>query len=151
MYPFLVIIHPPARCGHFSGLAYRPNFWGHHKRHAANPAIQTCGAADDEKFHALAEAEISRLTTPESLFALAVVFYDGYREFFENPFDRHMFAAQEMVVVHLARLGTREAYRYFNILKSLYGCDAGESLKYKDLERRYFKQFSAAPGGAKAK
>ena len=51
--------------------------------------------------------------TPESLFALAVLLHDGYCEFFESPFDRHLFAAQEMAVIHLARLGTESAYGYF--------------------------------------
>ena len=121
------------------------------EKHAANPDIQTRNAADDEKFAELAKAEISKLTTPESLFALAVLLYDGYPEFFGTPFDRHMFAAREMVVSHLARLGTEQAYGYFKILKSLHGCDGAGSLQFKTLEFRHFKEFSDDPEIIKAK
>lgn len=121
------------------------------ERLAANPAIQTTAAADDEKFHKLAEAEISKLTTPESLFALAVLLYDGYREFFGTPFDRHMFAAQGMAVIHLARLGTEEAYSYFKALKSLHGRDGAGSMQFRVLEFRHFKQYSDDPKVTNAK
>lgn len=75
--------------------------------------------------------------------------YDGYREFFESPFDRHMFAAREMAVIHLARLGTEKAYIYFKALKSLHGRDGAGSMQFREF--RHFKQYSDGPKVINAK
>lgn len=53
--------------------------------------------------------------------------------------------------MHLAQLGTEEAYRYFIRLKRDYGRDGGESTSFKGLEFKYLKKYSKDERVLKAK
>ncbi len=88
------------------------------------------------------ECVIYNINDEQKLFALAIIFHEGYSEFLESPADKLMFFAQQYIVLQLAKMGTEKAYYYFKTLKTLYGRDGAAYRGYRILEYRYLKQYS---------
>lgn len=88
---------------------------------------------------------IDNVQDEQTLFALAILFHEGYPDFLSSPEDRLMFYAQEHTVSQLAKMGTEQAYHYFKTLKTLYGRDGANYSLYRLREYRYLKQYSEDP------
>ena len=108
-------------------------------------AKSSSGVLKEKKYAKKIEGIIDKVKDEQTLFALAILFREGYPEFYESPEDRLMFYAQEHTVAHLAKMGTERAYLYFKTLKMLYGQDGAGYRKYRLLEYRYLKQYSEDP------